>query len=269
MVDGEMIPATDPVLLEENKTIRYLTPDSQNAETTALTRKYRPYKHLFGIWKEESINIKIVSEGGKFQGANRADFGDAVTLHTITEQADMRYKRVDFNPVGAFRYVRYLSADSGFCNIAELEFYTSGDIKLDGKVIGTDGHRQTKIFTIGETALYTREAAFDGNPLTHYYAAKPSGEWTGLDLGKAYPITHLWYAFLTDDHAIRAGDTYELFYFDKVQVKISLGKQTPQRGGERLIYNNVPQNALLYLKNLSRNAENRIFTYENNTQRWF
>ncbi|MFZ5986646.1 MAG: carbohydrate-binding protein [Bacillota bacterium] len=61
--------------------------------------------------------------GGIFQGANRADFGDAVTLFTITTQpATGVLTSVNVTNTNAFRYVRYLSPDSSNGNVAEIQF---------------------------------------------------------------------------------------------------------------------------------------------------
>jgi endo-1,4-beta-xylanase len=61
---------------------------------------------------------------GIFQGANQADFSDAVTLFTITNQpATGVFTSASITNTAGFRYVRYLSPDGGLCNVAELEFY--------------------------------------------------------------------------------------------------------------------------------------------------
>jgi len=62
--------------------------------------------------------------GGIFQGANRADFSDAVTLCTVTTQPPTGvFTPVSITNTSAFRYVRYLSPDGGYGNVAELQFY--------------------------------------------------------------------------------------------------------------------------------------------------
>ena len=61
---------------------------------------------------------------GVFQGANRPDFSDAVTLFTVTTQpATGVFSTATINNPSAFRYVRYLSPAGGFCNVAELQIY--------------------------------------------------------------------------------------------------------------------------------------------------
>ncbi len=62
--------------------------------------------------------------GGIFQGANQANFSDAVKLFTVTSQpATGVFTSASITNTSVFRYVRYLSATNGFCNVAELQFY--------------------------------------------------------------------------------------------------------------------------------------------------
>ena len=69
-------------------------------------------------------DLPVRMVGGIFQGANQSDFSDAVTLGTIsTQPASGVFTAVDIANMSAFRYVRFLSPDNGFGNVAELEFY--------------------------------------------------------------------------------------------------------------------------------------------------
>jgi len=62
--------------------------------------------------------------GGIFQGANQANFSDAVALGTVGAQPTAGgFTSASITNPAAFRYVRYLSPDGGFGNVAELEFY--------------------------------------------------------------------------------------------------------------------------------------------------
>ena len=61
---------------------------------------------------------------GIFQGANNLNFTGAVTLFTITNQpATGVFTSVTITNTTAFRYVRYLSPNASYGNVAELEFY--------------------------------------------------------------------------------------------------------------------------------------------------
>jgi alpha-L-fucosidase 2 len=62
--------------------------------------------------------------GGLFQGANRLDFSDAVTLSTVGAQPATGVFTQGFSTnTSAFRYVRYLSPNGGWGNVAELQFF--------------------------------------------------------------------------------------------------------------------------------------------------
>lgn len=64
---------------------------------------------------------------GRFEGANVPDFSSGVvTLLTITTtpQEGVLTTRTINNP-NAFRYVRYIGPANGYCNVAEVEFWTT------------------------------------------------------------------------------------------------------------------------------------------------
>jgi hypothetical protein len=61
---------------------------------------------------------------GIFQGANQANFSDAVTLFSVTTQpAAGVFTPATVTNTPGFRYVRYLSPNGGYGNVAELQFY--------------------------------------------------------------------------------------------------------------------------------------------------
>lgn len=62
--------------------------------------------------------------GGVFQGANQSDFSDAVTLFTITNQPlQGLLVSATITNTSAFRFVRYLSPNGSYGDVAELRFY--------------------------------------------------------------------------------------------------------------------------------------------------
>ncbi len=70
---------------------------------------------------------------------------------------------------------------------------------------------------------------------------------------------------LGTDYFIHVGDLYELYYYSSCGWK-SLGKQ--RADDFQLIYE-VPANALLWLRNISRGNEERIFVYKKGKQIWY
>lgn len=237
-----------PLLMKTDGSVLPIKPDIGVTQQLVLDRKY-PIQPWWQWIKHRPV-------GGKFQGANNPDFKNPVTFHTITQGLDMRWHRIKVEDASKYRYVRYLSAKGGMCNMAEVEFISSNDTILRGKIIGTEGSFYNELKD-------TKIAVFDGDPLTYYDAKEYDNSWAGLDLGKAQVIKTIRYLFRNDDNNIRIGDEYELFYWNENQWN-SLGKQIATK--DTLQYINCPTGTLFLLHNHSRGKEERIFTYENGKQ---
>lgn len=71
---------------------------------------------------------------GVFEGANRADFMDAVPLYLISDQPAARATTYyDVNVSRGFRYVRYVGPADARSTVAELEFYGHEGVGDDSK----------------------------------------------------------------------------------------------------------------------------------------
>lgn len=68
-----------------------------------------------------------------------------------------------------------------------------------------------------------------------------------------------------DSNLIFPGERYELFYWDGRWK--SLGSKLAEQ--TYLDYDNVPRNALLWLRNLDKGVQERIFVYDNGKQVWY
>ena len=120
------------------------------------------------------------SRGVQLQGANTADFSDAVTFYTIVEDDDTLNAGPVEITVGeeflnrTFTYVRMLAPAGQYCgNVAEVEFYGVESIVkgLAGTVTASDaadGHPAS--------------LAGDRDQSTYFKSAEDNG-WWGLDLG--------------------------------------------------------------------------------------
>lgn len=235
-------------------TIHYFIPDTMHRQEAVLYRKYPT-----ALGRDNDLYIKRVM-GGSFQGANRSDFKDSVTLYTIDHHPSDTFNVITIRSSKNFRYVRYLSAQKSYGNIAEVEFYsgTRSDSLLKGVVIGTTGSYMDK-------PRLARNALFDGDLLTYFDSKQADYSWAGLQLAKPATIGRIRFMARNDLNGIVKGDTYELFYWNNEWT--SLGRVIAENN--YLTYKNVPQNAVLWLRNLSAGKEERIFTYQNGKQVWW
>ena len=110
---------------------------------------------------------------------------------------------------------------------------------------------------------------FDDNILSFASFPKPKNKetplWIGFDFGREITIDALGICPRNDKNNIIKGLEYELFYWDRRWI--SLGMNTAN--DYFLVFDNVPQNALLFLICTTEGKENRIFTYDNNKQKWW
>ena len=65
--------------------------------------------------------------GGRFQGSDTPDFARPVDIYTLDDEPNNGQwtEITDLASVRPFRYVRYLSPEDGWNNVAEIEFETS------------------------------------------------------------------------------------------------------------------------------------------------
>lgn len=244
--DGKkLIPVSDPFILSSDGNVKYLKADANNLTTVVVDRKYPSNDFL--DW------LKNVAIGGEIHASNSVDFKQFEKI-CIVDSLSV------FIPVSSsrpYRFWRYFSKPYSWCNIAELHFFETGNEDFSkGKIIGNMETRDK----------FSPKNAFDGNWLTSCYHIYESGGWIGLDLGKEVCINRVRCVPRSDDNWIHPGDTYELKYWENSQWK-SLGTQTAER--TILQFDSVPNNAVLWLSNLTQGKEERIFTYENGKQVWW
>lgn len=207
---------------------------------------------------DESYHKRII--GGKFQGANRADFSDAVTIGTITDKMiEPVFHKIDVEVKDTFKYLRYIGPDEGHCNINEIVFFDAQGDTIKGEIIGTDSSFDNSCKTI--------DKVFDGDVLTYFDAPDPSGNWVGLKLSNSKSISKIRFVTRNDGNMVEIGDEYELVYWDDRDWK-SMGKQVAV--SDSVVYKDVPTGGLYWLQNHTKGWEERIFTLDSlNQQVWW
>lgn len=251
--DGRSLkPVSEPFFLHWDGSIEYVVPDHSRLRKLELSRKF-PQKDL-------TIELERRVIGGKIQASDRKDFRNCRAFYTIDTLAGSLVK--GFDNERAYRYWRYLSPDGGWCNFSELQFFEKGDTALTpvkGKIIGTlepyDGND-----------WWAPEHAFDGDWLTGFHYRDSSGGWIGLDFGTPVCVDRFLCVPRSDDNGIHLGDIYELRYWDQGDWK-SAGRKKGENW--TLVYDSIPANSLLWLRNLTRGQEERIFVYEDGQQVWW
>jgi hypothetical protein len=242
-------PVGNPFLLDSTGNKHYFSP-SKDRTDLALERK-----------KEVSLSLLIYPNfirGGKFQGANTPDFSDAEDLYIIEEMPDFKYTTISVSSGKPYQYARYFFSDTAQGNMAEVEFYEKSSLtKLQGTVIGD----------YSPSPYYPSNGAkkmFDGDALTFFHTDEDKAGWGGLQFNKSVTIDKIRYLIRNDDNGIRKGEVYELLYMNNGKW-VSMGKKTATED-DIIVFEDVPKDALYWLRNHSKGKEERPFTYENGKQ---
>jgi len=122
---------------------------------------------------------QITEPGGRYLqvnytnvSLNKVDFTTFATVATVP--AGSQYTTLTVTDPHAYRYLRYLGADDGWGNVAEVQFYDIHGNLLSGTPFGTSPpYASGRDFT----------KAFDGNPSTFFDYSQASGGFCGIDLG--------------------------------------------------------------------------------------
>lgn len=236
-----------PFLVSDNGIEKYFIP-SQKKLTLHITRKYPLCSYTTDTWG--------YMKGGVFEGSNIKDFSVRDTLATINT---MPYgmTTVNVNSKKKYRYLRYKAPYNNRSSMAELQFYRKGtadeELLLAGRYI-VNGVDEANIMKV-----------FDGNTST-ICRALSVGYTIGIDLGEnnESSVDIIKYCPSTDLNFVEPGHLYELYYFDKDWI---LAKRIYSKEN-KLIFHDMPQNALFLLKDRSGGKEERIFEYVNGKQIW-
>lgn len=239
-----LMPLQNPLFFDSSGKNKAFHPSKEVIPQINLTRKF----------PDDGSMTKFGQHilGSKIEGSNDPEFKTPVLLHCVN---DIPYHFVSIYPTitQKFRYVRYKARDSGCIRLAELEYFSPSG-KLTGKISGERPERTIP--------LQDLKKVVDTNFSTWLDA--PGKSWILMDFGKPYEIYKIKYVQRSRMNYIEIGHTYELFYFN-IGWK-SLGQTVATESF--IEFKNVPSNAVMLLRDLTKGKEERIFIYENGQQVW-
>lgn len=237
-------PAGYPFIYAEGK-VHVLTPDTTQIETAVLKRKMS-IKPTISEWLYRGV------VGAKIQAGNTPWFNSPELLYEFKDTLNTNYSELEPYKQSKYRYIRLVASPGARLEAAELACYEDELCK-----------KQIEMHRINEVEPLERvDNLTDGNVLT-YFQARDTSVSIVYDLKKEYFIRKIVFSPRNDDNFIWPGDQYELFYQDGINGWKSLGVQTAI---DRKLKFDVPSNALLWLRDLTKGREEQIFIYKNEKQ---
>lgn len=242
--------ATSPFLLDRYGMIRFFDADTDKRGSVTVARKY---------WESETLRkYNRQLHGGRIILSNDEHFRDSVIAATVDDITENRFHTIMLHAPDKYKYLKYLSPNGSYGNIAEIEIYSDSDSII--KPVRCFGGR-------GAWIEHSPEKVFDGNELTSYSRISPNGAWAAAELPAPMHLSKIRIHPRTDGNAIYAGDVYRLCYWDNGKWLIAGERKAGH--DDTLTFDSVPENTLLLLRNITRGKEERIFTYEKGQQVWW
>jgi autotransporter-associated beta strand protein len=182
----------------DNSILTTTEPGTYSGEWLGLDLGAGNAKQITAIRFVPRATLAVRMVNGVFQGSNTADFSSGVV-----ELARVNYQPPDnlettllVSNSTAFRYLRYVSPDFGYCNLAELKFYTTGSpvpetppVNLQGTVAGTLANLTWSAPYVGVPYSYNvKRSTVPGGPYATLATGLTTTSWqdSGLATGAAY-----------------------------------------------------------------------------------
>lgn len=248
--DNNITPLSNPMIVDSNNHVRILNPNMTKLETISLYRKYIVFTRWLPNRWSKNIGVSI-------EASNDPEFITKDTLYLI-DKMPVGITDVDIDNKKAYRYLRVAPPHRIKLRMAEVSFYEINDNGEEKEITGELIHHNIS----AENA----QRLFDKDYLTEV-DSEESYYWVGYDLGEDNKkvVSRISYCPWNDGNFIEIGDRYELFYYN--MKWISLGEKIADKNF--ISFENVPSNALLWLRNLTKGNEERVFTYEDGKQVWW
>lgn len=235
-------PLNYPFIVDGQQRVSYLDLTGTMIDSVTLLRKYPPYH----VWRMDKLRrIKSVN-GLKIQASDTPSFSPHRDIITIRDFNSTQVQTIPLTYKGKYRYYRIAKPDTAW--LATLRLVGEHD------PVERHGHNSDGPFGMDNLT--------DEDPLTFRGGREVELRYV---FDKPVKISSIEVQARNDDNHIRPGDRYELMYWDKTWR--SLGSRVA--GDTLLEYDNVPEDALYWLRNHSRGKEEHVFTITGKGKQWW
>lgn len=242
--NNKLSPLGSAFYLDSDNEKNNLIINKDKTHTVTLKRKYP----LFGRIAEYANNMFK----SRFTVSKTINYRDTINIYTVENPTIVPTYFDVYIPDG-YNYLKFTPPDGYRVVFAELEFFYR-----DNGILKKLNRKDYKTIT---PFIKEVEILFDNN----YGTIVNSPPFTIKFINTTKKTVKMRYCPRSDTNFIESGDNYELFYWDEAWISLGTNKATDVS----IIYKNVPKGALLWLRDLTKGKEERIFTYENEKQIWW
>lgn len=234
---GTFQPLNYPFIVDDKQQVQYLNPEvGGTIDTVTLLRKYPPFSIRGGgyklSWIKQVNSLKV-------QGSNDSSFNPHHDLLDVENFNSTHVKTLPLSYKGTYKYYRVVSSRP------EVWLAT---LRVVSK------HKPEQVQYINSWWSFYDEKLKDSDPLS--YAGGPEFQARYI-YSRPVKVEAIELQPRNDNNHINPGDTYRLMYWDKGWQPVGTSRVARDT---MLVYHDLPENALYWLRNLSRGREEHIFT---------
>lgn len=229
-----------PITIDDTGTLSELKPDKNNViETINLTRRYS------ASTDGEAEGRKLIN--AKILATNEQGFDHLDSITKISHYKNMMYDTVNTNCDRKYKTWILQTDNYNSANLSEIHFFDEFDHQLVGEY-----------FVLRNKEISAVVASRIGDmDLSTYLILNFE---VGINFKTSKTVKYIKYSNMVDGKGVYPGNSYELFYFDEGNW-VSLGKKVATDFS--ITYENIPQNALFWLRDLTTKSDERPFTIVN------
>jgi hypothetical protein len=241
-INGKIKPLNYPFILKKNGKIHFFVPQKQERTNAIITRKYPPF---YVRWRKTKMDRVKSIEGSVLQGSNTGLPEDFIDLYLIEKHRTTHNVEINICNKTHYKYYRLKGKNDKIVHLSNFKLLDAkGDVINNWASLELNNNELDEINKIS-----------DLSPLTY---VKKKNLILTYSFNKPKKISGFQIQTRNDDNHIKKGDNYELFYWNRKWN--SLGEV--KAADTILIYQNIPKNALYWLKNHSRGKEEYVFSLD-------
>lgn len=253
-ISGNMVPAAYPILLRKEGKTSILQPDTLRTRKINISFVAYPRPDL------KEYQEAII--GATVEGSNDTAFIKSEILYQINELCEPGIHHILIDSKYKYRYFRFAIPKTK-CRLNEIKFFNrtnSINSEIKGELISSNPKDNRLFQNIVDGNLNTGTTFTSLNKTNKLF----DKNWIGYDFKYPVSVSAFKFYFVFDSN-VRVGGIYELLYRDFGWRSLGIKKSD----SNSIVYDNVPEDALLMIKIHDSNKYSRIFTYSDGIQYWW
>lgn len=237
-----------PVWLDTDAKVIEMKPDKISTQNVTLDRKFT-YNIMGDYWGRNVIGTMVLA-------TNNLKNSTFDTIATFDSYKFMAYDSVLTHTDKKYKYWMLRNKPNIYAELGSVLFLNERGESLQGSGFTMNENKVVNKTSLVPALIFSEDVV-TGGCILHI---------VGIEFEEPRAVSEIKYVSRNDGNGVYPGEEYELFYFDEGGW-VSLGKKVAT--GYNITYDNVPTQALFWLRNRTKGVEERPFTVDQGRVRFW